>query len=96
MTAIRKHWKDFAAIIVLVVAGAAIGFLRYNFHPATIIMGDSGSLPLGGLLAWMALVAKQELVLPLIGFVFFAEVPAVATFLGAALIIAGAVIASRR
>ena len=36
-------------------------------------MGDSGSLPLGGLLAWMALVSKQELVLPLIGLVFFVE-----------------------
>ena len=36
-------------------------------------MGDSGSLPIGGLLAWMAMVAKQELVLPLLGFVFFAE-----------------------
>jgi phospho-N-acetylmuramoyl-pentapeptide-transferase len=36
-------------------------------------MGDSGSLPIGGLLAWMALVSKQELVLPLLGFVFFAE-----------------------
>jgi phospho-N-acetylmuramoyl-pentapeptide-transferase len=36
-------------------------------------MGDSGSLPLGGLLAWMAVVAKQELVLPLIGLVFFVE-----------------------
>ena len=36
-------------------------------------MGDSGSLPIGGLLAWMALIAKQELVLPLLGFVFFAE-----------------------
>jgi phospho-N-acetylmuramoyl-pentapeptide-transferase len=36
-------------------------------------MGDSGALPLGGLLAWMALVAKQELLLPLIVFVFVAE-----------------------
>jgi phospho-N-acetylmuramoyl-pentapeptide-transferase len=34
-------------------------------------MGDSGSLPIGGLLAWLALVSKQELVLPLIGCVFF-------------------------
>ena len=34
-------------------------------------MGDSGSLPLGALLAWMALVSKQELVLPLLGSVFF-------------------------
>jgi phospho-N-acetylmuramoyl-pentapeptide-transferase len=36
-------------------------------------MGDSGSLPLGGLLGWMAMVSKQELVLPLIALVFVAE-----------------------
>jgi phospho-N-acetylmuramoyl-pentapeptide-transferase len=50
-----------------------MGFLWYNAYPAKVFMGDSGSLPIGGLLAWMALVAKQELVLPLLGFVFFAE-----------------------
>ncbi len=55
------------------LCGACMGFLWYNAHPARVFMGDSGSLPLGGLLAWMALVAKQELVLPLLGFVFFAE-----------------------
>jgi len=47
--------------------------LWFNSHPAQVFMGDSGSLPIGGLLAWMAIVAKQELVLPLIGFVFYAE-----------------------
>jgi phospho-N-acetylmuramoyl-pentapeptide-transferase len=55
------------------LCGACLGFLWYNAFPAKVFMGDSGSLPLGGLLAWMALVSKQELVLPLIGFVFFAE-----------------------
>ena len=39
----------------LILAGAAIGFLRYNFHPATIIMGDSGSLMMGYLLATIAI-----------------------------------------
>jgi phospho-N-acetylmuramoyl-pentapeptide-transferase len=55
------------------LCGACMGFLWYNAFPAKVFMGDSGSLPLGGLLAWMAVVSKQELVLPLIGFVFFAE-----------------------
>lgn len=55
------------------LCGSCLGFLWYNAFPARVFMGDSGSLPLGGLLAWMALVSKQELVLPLIGFVFFAE-----------------------
>ncbi len=52
------------------LGGACMGFLWYNAYPAQVFMGDSGSLPLGGMLAWMALVSKQELVLPLIGCVF--------------------------
>lgn len=52
------------------LVGACLGFLWYNAYPAQVFMGDSGSLPLGGLLAWMALVSKQELVLPLIACVF--------------------------
>ncbi|MFT5049940.1 MAG: phospho-N-acetylmuramoyl-pentapeptide-transferase [Chlamydiales bacterium] len=55
------------------LCGACMGFLWHNAFPAKVFMGDSGSLPIGGLLAWMALLAKQELVLPLIAFVFFAE-----------------------
>lgn len=61
------------AVVGGALCGACLGFLWYNAFPAKVFMGDSGSLPLGGLLAWMALVSKQELVLPLIGFVFFAE-----------------------
>src|SRR4029077_19641493 len=44
-----------AAAVSAILAGAAIGFLRYNFHPATIIMGDSGSLMMGYLLATIAI-----------------------------------------
>ena len=55
------------------LVGSCLGFLWYNAFPAKVFMGDSGSLPIGALLAWMALVAKQELVLPLIGAVFFVE-----------------------
>jgi len=61
------------AVVGGALCGACMGFLWFNAFPAKVFMGDSGSLPLGGLLAWMALVAKQELVLPLLGFVFFAE-----------------------
>jgi phospho-N-acetylmuramoyl-pentapeptide-transferase len=61
------------AVVGAAMCGACLGFLWYNAFPARVFMGDSGSLPLGGLLAWMALVSKQELVLPLVGFVFFAE-----------------------
>ena len=55
------------------LCGSCMGFLWYNAFPAKVFMGDSGSLPIGGLLAWMALIAKQELVLPILGFVFFVE-----------------------
>jgi phospho-N-acetylmuramoyl-pentapeptide-transferase len=61
------------AVVGGALCGACMGFLWYNAYPARVIMGDSGSLPLGGLLAWMAVVAKQELVLPLVAFVFVAE-----------------------
>ena len=60
------------AAVAAIVAGAAIGFLRYNFHPATIIMGDSGSLMLGYLLATLAIegvlktAAAVSLVFPLV------------------------------
>jgi UDP-GlcNAc:undecaprenyl-phosphate/decaprenyl-phosphate GlcNAc-1-phosphate transferase len=60
-----------AAALAAIVAGAAFGFLRYNFHPATIIMGDSGSLMLGYLLATLAIsgvlktAAAVSLVFPL-------------------------------
>lgn len=59
------------AVVGGALVGACLGFLWYNAYPARVFMGDSGSLPLGALLAWMALVSKQELVLPLIGSVFF-------------------------
>ena len=58
------------AVMAASLCGAALGFLWYNAYPARVFMGDSGSLPLGGALAWMALGSKQELVLPLIASVF--------------------------
>ncbi|MFT5287977.1 MAG: phospho-N-acetylmuramoyl-pentapeptide-transferase [Planctomycetota bacterium] len=58
------------AVVGAALCGACLGFLWYNAYPAQVFMGDSGSLPLGGAMAWMALVAKQELVLPLIASVF--------------------------
>ena len=58
------------AVVGAAMVGACMGFLWWNAFPAKVFMGDSGSLPLGGLMAWMALVSKQELVLPLIASVF--------------------------
>ncbi len=53
--------------------GASLGFLWYNSHPAEIFMGDVGSLALGGALGVVAVLIKQELLLPFIGGVYVIE-----------------------
>ena len=53
--------------------GSAIGFLWYNAHPAEVFMGDVGSLALGGAIGTVAVIIKQELLLPFIGGVFVIE-----------------------
>jgi phospho-N-acetylmuramoyl-pentapeptide-transferase len=55
------------------MVGSAIGFLWYNAHPAEIFMGDVGSLALGGAIATVAVIVKQELLLPFIGGIFVIE-----------------------
>lgn len=55
------------------MVGASIGFLWYNAHPAEIFMGDVGSLALGGAIATVAVVIRQELLLPFIGGIFVLE-----------------------
>jgi len=55
------------------MVGSAIGFLWYNAHPAEVFMGDVGSLGLGGAIGTVAVVIKQELLLPFIGGVFVIE-----------------------
>lgn len=55
------------------MVGSAIGFLWYNAHPAEIFMGDVGSLALGGAIGTIAVIIKQELLLPFIGGVFVIE-----------------------
>ena len=61
------------AIYAMVVVGALLGFMYFNYHPARIFMGDTGSLALGGLLASLAVLTNQELLLILIGGVFLME-----------------------
>lgn len=53
--------------------GASLGFLWYNCHPAQVFMGDTGSLAIGGSIAMIALLVKQELLLLIIGGVFVME-----------------------
>ena len=60
-------------IVATALVGSLIGFLWHNCHPAEIFMGDSGSLALGGFIAYMAIITKNELLLLLVGFVFVME-----------------------
>jgi phospho-N-acetylmuramoyl-pentapeptide-transferase len=55
------------------MVGASIGFLWYNAHPAEIFMGDVGSLALGGAIGTVAIIIRQELLLPFIGGIFIIE-----------------------
>jgi phospho-N-acetylmuramoyl-pentapeptide-transferase len=55
------------------MVGASIGFLWYNAHPAEIFMGDVGSLALGGAIGTVAVIIRQELLLPFIGGIFILE-----------------------
>jgi phospho-N-acetylmuramoyl-pentapeptide-transferase len=55
------------------MVGASLGFLWYNAHPAEIFMGDVGSLALGGAIGTVAVIIKQELLLPFIGGIFVIE-----------------------
>ena len=55
------------------MVGASIGFLWYNAHPAEVFMGDVGSLALGGAIGTVAILIRQELLLPFIGGIFLLE-----------------------
>ena len=59
------------------MVGASIGFLWYNAHPAEVFMGDVGSLALGGAIGTVAVIIRQELLLPFIGGIFLLEAASV-------------------
>lgn len=60
-------------VFIAAVIGAALGFLWYNFYPAQIFMGDTGSLALGGAFGILAILIKKELLIPILGGVYFLE-----------------------
>lgn len=61
------------AVFCGALAGAGLGFLWFNAYPAQMFMGDVGSLGLGGVLAFLAVLCKQELLLLIVGGLFVAE-----------------------
>lgn len=60
-------------VFACAIAGACIGFLWHNCKPASVFMGDTGSLPLGGVIGLIAVLIGQQLLLLIIGFVFVME-----------------------
>ena len=74
--------SDELAVIAGAMVGACLGFLWFNCHPAQVFMGDTGSLPLGGLLGYIAVVIRQEFLLIVIGGVFMLEVLSVVLQVG--------------
>lgn len=65
------------SILCGAVLGACLGFLWHNCYPAKVFMGDAGSLPLGGLMGYIAIVTRQELMLFIVGGVFVIEAASV-------------------
>lgn len=65
--------QEFVATFAFVIAGANLGFVWYNAHPAMVFMGDTGALALGSGLATVALMTGHWLLVPLIGVVFVIE-----------------------
>jgi len=64
-------------VVAAAMIGALLGFLWFNCFPASVFMGDTGALPLGGLLGLLAVIARQELLLVAIGGVFVVETASV-------------------
>lgn len=61
------------AIFCAATVGACVGFLRFNFHPAKVFMGDTGSLALGGAFAAVGILTHREVLLAIVGLVFVCE-----------------------
>jgi phospho-N-acetylmuramoyl-pentapeptide-transferase len=61
------------AVFGAAMAASCFGFLWYNGYPATVFMGDTGALALGAAVGSMTLMIRKELLLPILGIVYFAE-----------------------
>jgi phospho-N-acetylmuramoyl-pentapeptide-transferase len=60
-------------VFIAALIGAGLGFLWFNFYPAQIFMGDTGSLALGGAFGVMMILIKKDLLIPILGGIFFIE-----------------------
>ena len=62
------------SVLCAAIAGSGLGFLWFNSHPATVFMGDTGSLALGGVIGLISLLIKKEILLLVVGGIFVIEV----------------------
>ncbi|MBN1638063.1 MAG: phospho-N-acetylmuramoyl-pentapeptide-transferase [Ignavibacteriales bacterium] len=60
-------------VFIAALIGAGLGFLWFNFYPAQVFMGDTGSLALGGAFGIIAILVKKELLIPILGGIYFIE-----------------------
>lgn len=60
-------------VFIASFVGALVGFLWYNSYPASVFMGDTGSLTIGGIIAVLAISVRKEMLLPVLCAIFFAE-----------------------
>ena len=74
--------EELLILTAATVAGACLGFLWWNCLPAQVFMGDTGSLALGGLLAYIAVVIRQEILLLIMSGVFLMEIASVVLQVG--------------
>lgn len=65
--------KSGLSIQIATLIGGLIGFIYFNWHPAKVFMGDVGSLALGGFVASVAIVLKLQLIVPIVGVIYFLE-----------------------
>jgi phospho-N-acetylmuramoyl-pentapeptide-transferase len=73
---------DELGVVAGAMAGACLGFLWWNCSPAQVFMGDTGSLCLGGLVGWIAIAVRQELVVLLMCAIFIVEIASVVAQVG--------------
>ena len=60
-------------VFIAAIIGAGLGFLWFNFYPAQVIMGDTGALALGGAFGVIMILIKKDLLIPILGGIFFIE-----------------------
>ena len=68
-----KSANEAAGLMTAVMLGGALGFLVYNFHPAKVFMGDTGSLFMGGMVCAVAIMLDIPIILAFVGIIYFIE-----------------------